>query len=86
MAIRMGWSKLGGSTMNEKTNPPIAWIMSTIAHRVANRSTDLIQKAEKGEITHQEYLSKQFPADIGSFLEDSVKEATKTWKGWVDAD
>ena len=63
-------------------NPPIKWLLNTIMHRVCNRSTELIKKAEKGEISHQEYLAQQFPADIGSFLDDSIKEATKTWKGW----
>ena len=54
---------------------PIHFIRATIANKIANRSTMLVQQATSGAITHQEYLADQFPADAISFIEKAITQA-----------
>ena len=63
------------------TNTPIHFIRNTIANKIANRSTDLVQKATSGAITHQEYLADQFPADAISFIEKAITQAIDDFEG-----
>ena len=50
-----------------------------ISTAICTRSTELVTKANKGEITHQEYLAQQFPADAISFLEKAIDEAVQQY-------
>ena len=63
------------------TNTPIHFIRATIANKVANRSTKLVQQATAGEITHQQYLADQFPADAISFIEKAIAQAVDDFEG-----
>jgi len=57
------------------TKTPIHFIRATIANKIANRGTKLVQQAISGAITHQEYLADQFPADAISFIEKAITQA-----------
>ena len=57
------------------TNTPIHFIRATIANKIANRGTKLVQQAIAGEITNQQYLADQFPADAISFIEKAIAQA-----------
>lgn len=57
------------------TNTPIHFIRATIANKIANRGTKLVQQALAGEITNQQYLADQFPADAISFIEKAIAQA-----------
>jgi hypothetical protein len=57
------------------TNTPIHFIKATIANKIVNRSTKLVQQAMSGAITNQEYLADQFPADAISFIEKAITQA-----------
>jgi len=54
---------------------PLAFVRNTIANKIVNRSTELVGKAVRGEITNQEYLADQFPADAISFIEKAITQA-----------
>ena len=56
-------------------NTPLTFVRMTISQKILNRSTDLVNQATKGEITHQAYLSSQFPADAVSFIENAITQA-----------
>lgn len=57
------------------THTPIHFIRSTIANKIANRGTKLVQQAIAGEITNQQYLADQFPADAISFINKAIAQA-----------
>ena len=63
---------------------PLAFVRLTIFNKIANRSTELVKKATSGDITHQEYLAEQFPADTISFLEKAIAQAVDDFEknGW----
>jgi uncharacterized protein YllA (UPF0747 family) len=54
---------------------PLAFVRNTITNKIANRSTALVNQAVRGEITHQQYLADQFPADAISFIEKAITQA-----------
>jgi len=63
------------------TNTPIHFIRATIANKIANRGTKLVQQAIAGEITNQQYLADQFPADAISFIEKAITQAIDDFEG-----
>ncbi len=63
------------------TNTPIHFIRATIASKIANRGTKLVQQATSGAITHQEYLAEQFPADALSFIDKAIAQAIDDFEG-----
>ena len=54
---------------------PIHFIRATIAAKIANRGTKLVQQAISGEISNQAYLAEQFPADAISFIDKAIAQA-----------
>jgi len=56
-------------------NTPLAFVRLTINNKIAQRSTDLVGQAVRGEITNQAYNSMQFPADSMSFIEQAIAQA-----------
>lgn len=61
------------------TTPP-AICKLAISTAICRRSTELVKKANEGDITHTEYLASQFPADAVSFLEKAIDEAVKEYE------
>ena len=61
--------------MNTRIITPPIIIKLAINSAICKRSTELIRKAEEDEITHQEYLAQQFPADAISYLEKAIDKA-----------
>lgn len=57
------------------TNTPIHFIRDAIASKIAIRGTKLVQQANSGAITNQEYLADQFPADAISFIDRAIAQA-----------
>ena len=64
---------------NRITTPP-AICKLAISTAICKRSTELVRQASAGEITHQEYLSQQFPVDAIRFLEEAINEAAKYYE------
>jgi hypothetical protein len=60
---------------NNKT--PLLFVRRTIIDKISNRSTELVNKAQSGEITQQAYLAQQFPADAIQFIEKALEQAVK---------
>lgn len=56
-------------------NTPLAFVRMTISQKIANRSTELVNKAQRGEITNQAFLADQFPADAISFIDEAITQA-----------
>lgn len=54
--------------------PPII-VKLAINSAICKRSTELIRKAEANEITHDQYLAQQFPADAIGYLEKAIDKA-----------
>lgn len=61
--------------------PPISFVKLQIYNEILNRSTDLIQKAESGEITEREYHVMNFPADAISTIDKAVVRAFDLFNG-----
>ena len=61
-------------------NTPLAFVRNTISNKIANRSTELVVRAIRGEITNQQYLADQFPADAISFIEKAITQAVDDYQ------
>jgi hypothetical protein len=69
----------GGNMTTRITTPP-AICKFAISAAICKRSTELVKQANEGKITHQEYLSQQFPADAISFIEAAIDEAAQHYE------
>lgn len=56
------------------TAPPLICKMA-ITSAICQRSTELVRKSTNNEISGQDYLAQQFPADAISFLEAAIDKA-----------
>lgn len=66
--------------MTTRITTPPAICKLAISTAICKRSTELVRQANAGEITHQEYLSQQFPADAIRFLEEAINEAANYYE------
>lgn len=66
--------------MTTRITTPPAICKLAISTAICKRSTELVRQANAGEITHQEYLSKQFPADAIRFLEEAINDAANYYE------
>lgn len=59
--------------------PPLLVIKAKMQLYVAQRSTELVLKANSGEIDHKEYQVQQFPPDMGSLIDEWFTRAQLEW-------
>ena len=55
-----------------KKNPPIRFVKEQIVLAIANRTTDLIAKQDKGEITQLQFNTQVFPADAFQVIDKAI--------------
>ena len=59
--------------------PPASFVANQISIAISNYMTTLAQQAEMGQITHQEYLTAQFPQGCHSLVEKAAANAVDLW-------
>ena len=60
-------------------NPPASFVAAQISIAISNYMTKLAVQAEKGEITHQEYLQRQFPEGSHSLVKEALGNSVDLW-------
>lgn len=58
--------------MKKRIIAPPSICRVAIVDAICERSNDLVQQMNGGQITFQEYLARQFPSDAITFLEDAI--------------
>ena len=58
-----------------KKNPPIRFVKEQLMIAIANRTTDLIAKQDKGEITQLQFNTRNFPADAFQVIDKAISNA-----------
>jgi len=62
-----------------KKNPPIRFIKEQLVLAIANRTTDLIAKQDKGEITQLQFNTQVFPADAFQVIDKAIASAIELY-------
>lgn len=60
-------------------NPPIRFVKEQIVIAIANRTTDLIAKQDKGEITQHQFNTQVFPADAFQVIDRAIASAIELY-------
>lgn len=60
-------------------NPPIRFVKEQIVIAIANRTTDLISKQGKGEITQLQFNTQVFPADAFQVIDKAIASAIELY-------
>ena len=60
-------------------NPPIRFVKEQIVIAIANRTTDLISKQDKGEITQLQFNTQVFPADAFQVIDKAIVSAIELY-------
>ncbi len=58
-----------------KKNPPIRFVKEQLMNAIANRTTELIEKESKGEITQLQFNTRNFPADAFQVIDSAIANA-----------
>ena len=64
--------------------PPLSFVKIRLCNEIIKRDGELRQKADLGEITHQQYLRATFPAETMSFIDEAFAKAIEDWNGERD--
>jgi hypothetical protein len=64
--------------------PPLSFVKIRLCNEIIKRDGELRQKADIGEITHQQYLRSTFPAETMSFIDEAFAKAIEDWNGERD--
>ena len=62
-------------------HPPVSFVVDQISIAISNYMTELVLKAESGEITHQEYLAARYPMGANDLLKRAGAHAYDLWSG-----
>ena len=63
---------------------PLSFVKIRLQNEVIKRDGELRRQADKGEITHQQYLRSTFPAETMSFIDEAFAKAIDDWNGERD--
>lgn len=64
--------------------PPLSFVKIRLCNEIIKRDGELRQKADTGEITHQQYLRSTFPAETMSLIDEAFAKAIEDWNGERD--
>ena len=64
--------------------PPLSFVKIRLCNEIIKRDGDLRRKADKREITHEQYLRSTFPAETMSFIDEAFAKAIEDWNGERD--
>jgi len=60
-------------------NPPASFVAAQISIAISNYMTKLAMQAEQGQITHEEYLQRQFPEGSHTLVKEALGNSVDLW-------